>query len=149
MIDLDADAIQAAAAAMLEDALFSFAALDDTIDYLSSMRDYHRMLIRGALEARGGLSSTTLVRGWKIGLRARNLHVCQCHRTAVNACPTAAAGDPITMTTMADGLQLYIERPDAVNKYPMLAFGACADANRDNITPGRPAPMDSALSSAA
>ena len=124
-------------------------ALDDTIDYLSSMRDYQRMLIRGALEARGGLSSTTLVRGWKIGLRARNLHVCQCHHAAVNVCPTAAAGDPITMTTITDGLQLYIERPDALNKYPMLAFGVCADANRDNIAAGRPAPTEPALPAAA
>jgi len=129
----DVDEIQYAAKAMLEDVLFSYVALDDTADYVLSMRDHARMTLRGVLEAGRSESSTTLVRGWKIGLRPRRVQVCDCHTAPLHACPEVEAGRPIIVASIVDGKSLYVERPDTLSHFPMLAFGPCASADRDQL----------------
>jgi hypothetical protein len=84
--------------------------LDDIISWLVGWRHYQRSILRGALEATGHKSSTTLVRGRKIGLRTRQVMVCECHKVVPYACPIASDGTPIAVTMIDDGETLYISK---------------------------------------
>src|SRR5665213_1947363 len=63
----------------LRDVAIELRAIDDTIDYLESIRALKRANIRAELEARGLRSSETIVRGMKAALSPFEIIVCTCH----------------------------------------------------------------------
>jgi len=83
--------------------------LSDTISFLVAWRSHQRAVLRGALEATGHKSSSTLVPGKKIGLSPRKVLVCSCHEFVPYACPNHVDGETtITCTWIEDGDYLYV-----------------------------------------
>jgi len=105
------------AAALVEDALEAalrvvgdgaqyLDALDAAINYLRGIRDFEAANLGAALAASGHATTTRIVPGKKIGLRAREITVCACHRVSPYDCPSI---ERITLETQGTGLRLYID----------------------------------------